>query len=129
MSLNYNNVDEELLKILPELRPLYDRELESWKGQKPGQYIIFEDLLRSYILPLLDSRENDEVMRRIFGFFESMAESEDIQVVNLLQVGELEFLITRSPLLSMAWRYMGEKTKALTRETAKIWHYEKNLPD
>jgi len=128
--LTYDNVGDALLSRVQEIRAQYDEEFAGYADEQPGRYLVFGLVLNPFLFRLLGSREDEktEVLRRVFNFFEEMAESSDIQVVNLLQVEELEPLVTKRDLLAQAWRYMGKRTKALARETAKIWRSEQNLP-
>lgn len=119
---------EALRAAFPELREAYGKELDFWGGEEPGQYNVWGFVLSPFFRDLLKSDQDPDTLERIFGFFEEMARSDDVQVVNLLQVEELEYLIGEPARLSRAWRYMGEKTKQLTKETAKIWKCEDNLP-
>jgi hypothetical protein len=126
--LTYDNVVEALIGRFPELGGAYGKWLDSWKGERPGQYNSWGELVSPYFRDLLKSKRDPNTLKRIFEFFEEMAGSDDVHVVNLLQVEELEFLTAKPELLAYAWEFMGEKTKALTRETAKLWKCERNLP-
>jgi hypothetical protein len=128
--LTFDNVDRELLSAVQEIRRPYDEEFAPYGGERPGQYLVFGLVLNPFLFPLLGGPEGggEDILERTFAFFEKMAESSDVQVVNLLQVEELEPLVTKRNLLSRAWKYMGKNTKALARETAKIWKSEQNLP-
>lgn len=127
-TITYQSAVEALLKEIPELIPSYSREVEAWQDEKPGPYIVFEDLVHAVLVPLLRSGRDAEVLRRLFGLFEQMAASQDKEVVNLLWVAELEFLISQSELLRSAWDYMGPRTKALAREAAAVYRCEDTLP-
>ncbi len=128
--LTYGNVGDALISAVPEIRSRYDEEFATYGDEQPGQYLVFGLVLNPLLFPILRSPEgeNEEVLRRVFSFFEEMAHSSDIQVVNLLWVEELEALVAKRDLLARAWKYMGQRTKALARETARIWKSEQNLP-
>lgn len=127
-TLTYQGAVDALLEAVPELAPAYAREVESWKDEKPGAYIVFEDLVHELLVPLLKSGQGKEVLKRLFGLFEQMATSEDREAVNLLWVAELEFLIGQPEQLRTAWAYMGPHTKALARTAAAVYRCEANLP-
>lgn len=127
-ALTYSDVIEKLMAAFPELGEAYRKWIDSWGGEEPGPYNTWGELFSPFFRGLLRSERDSGTLKRIFAFFEEMAGSGDIQVVNLLQVDELEYLTGMPGLLSRAWSYMGEKTKSLTRETAKIWKCEQNLP-
>ena len=128
--ITYDGVVTALLDTIPEVRNVYDSELRWWGKDPPppDPYTVFGFALRPVLTHLARTEADEGVLKRVFGFFEEMAGSEDLEVVNLLQVSELEFLVTNPDLLSRAWKYMGERTKALTRETAKTWNSHQNLP-
>jgi len=128
--VTYGNVVTGLMDSVPECREVYEAELGWWGKEPPlpDPYTVLGFALRPLVTQLSAEKVDEEMLRRIFGFFEDMAGSEDVEVVNLLQVSELEFLVGKPDLLSRAWKYMGEKTKALTKETARIWKSERNLP-
>jgi len=129
-SLTFETVNDALVAVVPELREQYQKELQWWKGERPGPYNIFGYVLNPVLTSLLKGERNDEdTLYRIFRFFEEMATSDNPEVVNLLQVEELETLVAETSLAAAAWKYMGPATKALARETAKIWHWERNLPE
>lgn len=129
--LKYTNVDKELLVALPELKARYKKEA-NWQhevGGEPGQYDVFCFVLKPFLRELLDKADDQELLRRVFEFFEEMARSPDLQVSNLLQVGIFRSLVGEPERLKIAWNYMGEETKNIARRTAAILQRDKNLPE
>lgn len=130
-SLNYSNVDKELLAAVPQLEERYKEEAQ-WQhdvGGKPGQYDVVCFVLKPFLRELLDRDESLNLLQRLFDFFEQMARSSDIQVPNLLQVGIFESLVGEPKRLVTAWKFMGPETKKIARNTARIWRCEENLPE
>lgn len=86
----YSELTQRLLEIVPELRPAYERELQSWAGSQPGQHVVFGDLLTPYLLSLLESGRDREVLERVFGFLEVLANHPEkiVQEVVALSVVE-----------------------------------------
>lgn len=85
--LHYNAVVSSLFHPIPEAKNAYD----AW--QMPGDplpYIVFSFLEGSFLKPAVNSGQAAELLGRIFQFFEHMAASSDIEVVNLLNVGLFE---------------------------------------
>jgi hypothetical protein len=76
----------------------------------------------------LKSNVDDDLLQRVFAFFEGMASSQDIEVVNLLYVGIFEAWVGEADTLSRAWKYIGENTKKIARETAHSRRCGDNLP-
>jgi hypothetical protein len=128
--LTYEKVNDALLSVVPEFQERYKRELSWWQGpEPPGQYTVFGFVAKPAVRELLNSNEESALLKRIFDFFEEMARSSDIQVPNLLQIEIFEWLIGDPERLAMAWKYMGDETKAVARRTARIRRCEENLPE
>ena len=80
------------------------------------------------MIELLEFGADDDSLKHIFSFYEEMASSRDQEIVNLLWKSILEPLASDKKLSATAWKYMGEKTKTLTREIAILRGWEGNLP-
>jgi len=126
-NLTYDSLEQAMKDAVPEVQDKYP-ELLRWHTDPPGLYTLFAQVLKPVLLPALSSSNDADLLRRIFDFFEAMADSTDVQVRNLLQVEILEQLASDKTKLSSAWPHMGEATKKITRETARIWRCEENLP-
>jgi|ERR1700694_2999928 len=123
-------MSSSLLTALPELRERYEQGLGWWQGpEPPGQYVVFGFVVDPVLRDLLSSNKEPAMLKRVFNFFEEMARSSDIQVPNLLQVGIFEWLVGDKAKLSVAWPYMGQETKKIARDTARIRRCEENLPE
>jgi hypothetical protein len=128
--LEYAEVSGKLLEAIPELSDKFRGETK-WQeavGGKPGQYDVVCFVLKPFLRNALASHDDPAVLKRIFRFLEDMALSSDIEVVNLLQVGIFESLVSERGNLSVAWRYMGEATKKIAERTALIRGCKQNLP-
>ncbi len=76
--LKFDDVCTDLFSDVPELRSLvesafggdYDLEKES-----PGEYPIFEDVVKKFLFDALSSPQDERILRRLFNFFEKMAVS------------------------------------------------------
>jgi hypothetical protein len=126
-SLTYDRVEQAMKEAVPEVEQHYPG-LVSWHPE-PGLYTLFDCALRPVFTPALDSGMDTSLLKRIFDFFEEMACSSDIQVVNLLQVEIFERLVREPNRLATAWKFMGPQTKKIARDTARIWRCEENLPE
>jgi len=128
--LGYEEVNSALLAAVPEIKERYDKSA-TWQaevGGHPGQYEVVGAMLQPLLKGELDTGRNPALLRRIFEFFEQMACSSDVEVVNLLQVGIFENLVGYPNRVATAWKYMGPETKKIARETARIFHREDNIP-
>lgn len=80
MTLDYSQIESQLVERLPELLPAIERywQLEGKPGADAGPYILFEDLFRPYIGTLLaspSSQARDTLLRRAFNFAEECIQS------------------------------------------------------
>jgi hypothetical protein len=120
MNIREENVVQEMLALLPELRPPYEKELSWWEGEEPGLHIIFGNILTPYIVNLLESGSDREKLEQAFNFLEDMAHSNDPEVINVLYVTILEH-IGGDDILAIAERFMGPKTKVMSQEIEEYW--------
>ncbi len=63
-------MEEKLIEALPELRPKYSAMLECWGDKKPGQHIVYGDILNPYLKELLEKGYTSERLEVIFNFLE-----------------------------------------------------------
>ena len=126
MYTTYSKVNSFLLSTIPEFRARYREEMQK-RGKHPKQYIAFAALI-SMVVPALDFGGELGLLARAFDAFEEMAQSEDREVVNLLQVGFVQDLVRYPKRLAIAWERMGPETRKLTTDTARAWNREMNLP-
>jgi hypothetical protein len=130
-TIDYQHVNEKLLSAIPELASRYQKEA-GWRakvGGHPGPYDVICYVVRPFLRNLLDSDNDPASLKRIFSFFEQMARSSDIQVVNLLHIGIFESLVGERDRLAAAWNYMGEETKNVARGAARVRRCDQNLPE
>jgi hypothetical protein len=110
---NYNTVNKELIKEIPEIIPFYEKELEGWRGEEEEKYSIFKDILNPYLINLLEINENKELISRIFDFLEKMAMSHDYILKNVLELMVLDELARDKTILTKSRKYMGKYTKEM----------------
>jgi hypothetical protein len=130
-ALAYRSIRDVFLERFPELWERIENKYAphyNLKTQIPGTYPIFEEILKPCVIELLENGGDDDSIKRILSFYEEMASSQDEEVVNLLWKSILEPLVYDKSLIAKAWKYMGEKTKALAREIARSRGWEENLP-
>lgn len=129
-ALSYAEFDRALTDAIPELRAQVENTLEQVKaGGSPQPYAVVVLVLKPFLRKLLDQQTDAGLLQRIFDFLEEMACSSDIEVVNLLWVGIFQSLVGEPDRLAAAWKYMGEETKAIARQTARTYRCEQNLPE
>ncbi len=129
-ALGYKSIRNVFLERFPELWECIEKKYAphyNLKTQIPGTYPLFEEILKPRVIELLESGADDDSLRRIFSFYDEMARSQDEEVVNLLWKSILEPLASDKELIAKAWKYMGEKTKALAREIAILRGWKENI--
>ena len=67
--MNFKNIVNILIETFPELNENYIKELEDWKEEVLGAYIIFGDVLNPFILNKLSVNLDKEFLTKIFDFF------------------------------------------------------------
>ncbi|HXN17504.1 MAG TPA: hypothetical protein VN875_04160 [Candidatus Binatus sp.] len=129
--ITYRSVRNVFLERFPDLWERIERKYAphyNLKTQIPGTYPLFEEILKPRVIELLEFGADHDSLKHIFSFYEEMASSRDQEIVNLLWKSILEPLASDKKLSATAWKYMGEKTKTLTREIAILRGWEGNLP-
>lgn len=117
--MDYNTLDKELIREIPELKLFYDEELELWDGEEPGQHIIFGNVLNPYLINLIETNKNQELIKRIFDFLEKMACSDNELVQEVLGCTVLERLGDDNMVLTKSKEYMGKETKIISSKIQK----------
>lgn len=112
----FANMSDLLVDAIPEIRPEYEKELDRWGDEKPGQYIIYEDIFKPYLIALLEKGNSEEILKRIFAQLEKMALSNDKDVRDLLHIGILETLCYDEDLWVRSEWFMGDETLRISRE-------------
>lgn len=115
------NIADEMLAALPELRNRYEELLEWWRDDEPGMHIVFGDVFNPFVIELLESCSDGEILQRAFAFVERMANSLDERVVNIVYVTICEELGGKHQRLLKFWKYMGLRTKEIAREVQRWW--------
>ena len=122
---SYFGIVNDLLKEFPEISKNYAEEIawikDTFKGQETGgQTIYFDRCFCDYIGHLLvDERQDNIKIEKVFSFLEDMAVSEEQEVKNLLQVTVLEYL--------HSWYLLQrESEKFMLPETKKIFAHVKS---
>ena len=121
----YSEIVNDLLEEFPEISTNYAEEItwikEAFQDQETaGQTIYFDRCFCDFIGRLLiDERQDNIKIEKVFAFLEKMALSEDREVRNLLQVTVLEYL--------RSWHLLQSKAeKLMLPETKKIFEYVKS---
>jgi hypothetical protein len=109
--LLYAEVVDELLNSIPELKPLYDENLDMWLDDYLP-YLVFACVVVPTMEELLKNDYESDVLKRIFDFIELMLQSEDQDVITLAAV-EIAEWIAHEPnnvIRTNALKLMGTRT-------------------
>lgn len=137
MSINSKNVLAELLKRVPEVQLKYDRSVNCWSGEfyviHMGLYAVFDDLIGPWVMEQLSSDKlSEDLLVRIFSFFEDMAASLDEQIKMVLRIAILERLGFNAGVLEKAYKYMGPNTVEMFQKIENfniLNEFLKNIPE
>jgi len=123
-SLNYKNVDLELIRFIPELTEPHQKTIHQYEDDEhPGQYIVFESMFRCFIEILLnirkESKEKERLLKRSYEFVEAMFTSNDKAVEELAWIAMLE----SKPkwLFALSKDYFGPDTWAAITQREDRW--------
>jgi hypothetical protein len=125
-ALRYATVHEDLIEALPELRRPYERLFEDWNdfgGEPPGQYLVFPDLLGTFLEIVLTLAEGTpgrtELLRRALRFGEEMLGAKG-HVRGLAIDSFAETLDLHPAGRRAAEQLGGPRLKAWSRRTARL---------
>jgi hypothetical protein len=127
----FDRVREALISAFPELWERIEATFGSYynpEEETPEAYPIFEDVVQKMVFELLEGHSNEDLLIRLFLFFEDMASSPDKNVRDLLQIAILENIVPKRENVQQAWKYMQPKTKEMARSEARQQGREQNLP-
>lgn len=130
MSELYAALTEQILALLPHLRPAYDREVrEYWGNDLPGPHVVFGNLLTPHLIQLLRTDENEIELHRIFGFLEGLSASGVKDVEEVVAFSVIESVAAEQDLLDRAWKLMGPRTRSMAKEVQSYWGMATRVPD
>lgn len=107
----FTNVIEELLKSIPELKPLYDENTEMWLDDYLP-YVVFGCVVVPTMEELLQNEWQSPVLKRIFDFIELMmlSEHDDVQTLAAVEIAEWIAVEINPIIRTNAMKLMGRKT-------------------
>lgn len=126
-NLTYANIIRKFLEHFPEFQEAAQEQAEWWQGETGGEplaYIFFGDVVNPILVKELTTMKGMKFLENIFTFFEKMATSNNIEIVQLLQMGTLEILGDNKKILKNARKLMQSNTLKLSHEIEKLWGRE-----
>jgi hypothetical protein len=94
--VSFASLNDLALREFPELVPRYRAELEAWKGEIPGQHIVFADVLTPYLVELVENPRSTDRARRAFSFLERLASQDEPKIREVVALSVLDPLRNRS---------------------------------
>jgi hypothetical protein len=116
--MTLEDASDKLVVFFPELREAFDREVEWWRGETPGAYIVYEGLFYRYVEKRLESKDA-EALQRVFDFVEFVITAEDTRLHDLIRISILTRLTVEPVLSAEARRYMQPLTKLAFRQVRR----------
>lgn len=116
----YDTLNFQLISKIPELKEAYKEEVNWWDGQKPTPHNFFGDRVVPFLIEVLNG-EKDEIITKLFAFFDEMASAQDTKIQEVLAFSVLEKLGDDRKLLEKAYPFMSCDVKKMSRETDVFW--------
>jgi len=129
-----NQLNRELFKAVPELKPIADSKLAYWGDEEPNSHVVYGDVLAAY-LRAADPKEDADLLQRSFDLLETLARRpEGSTAYSVLMTEVLHAIMSpddeedRAEVLEwlreVRIRYMGEETIRLARIRASVFEHE-----
>jgi hypothetical protein len=121
MRITYDQLNDVLIEVVPELGESYRALRNEWVGETPGPHVVYGDMLNPFIVEMLSAPvENHALLVRVFGLLERLASHPDVKVQEVVQMTVCERL-GQEPLLATARTFMGPSTLQLSHEIETFW--------
>lgn len=116
-----NNLIENFFKKMQEFFPTTKEKYAEHirKYDERLDVCVVEDIFMPELIKLLNENKDTTLLKRIFEYFEEVANCEDVELINLVSVTVLEILGNDKEILNKAKLYMGEETTRLQQEADK----------
>lgn len=112
------DASEKLISFFPDLHDRYRSEVDSWRPEMPGPYVVYEDLFYPYVEKLLASKDATGI-QRVFDFIEFLLAADDTRLHDLVRIAILTPLTVDPSQLADARGYMGPAATAALRQVQK----------
>ena len=121
IEMRYEDLQRILGDRFPQLLPHISHYFDTYGCDFSEPYILYNEVLNPYVKKLLREGNDNESLRDVFEFYEELAQSDDEEVRNLLQVELLEVLWAEKALFTKACSQMLPETKKIN-ENIKTRH-------
>lgn len=100
----------KLIKLLPEIKDLYDEETSWQEGDETGSHTVFSDVFFPYILNNLN---DTEITKRNFDVIEKILELHDEYADEVIALSVLENLFYEQESIDKFEDYLGDLSKQI----------------
>ena len=121
-NMKYEELSNVLIQRFPNLIKSINVEMDTFDCYKPGPNVLYGNVLNPYVKELLEHENNKVALQQVFKFYEELAQSEDEEVKNLLQVTLLEALWDDGITYDKACEYMLPMTKHINGLIAEYFN-------
>ena len=111
--INRATINDILIKRFPELKSFFEEQFNFWGEEDIPPHCFYGDVLNGYVTELLREGNDEEQIKKVFSYYEEMADCNDDYVKNLLQVTLLEYLWDEKTVFDRAHKYMQPKTREI----------------
>ncbi|MFN8509827.1 MAG: hypothetical protein U0Z75_04615 [Deinococcaceae bacterium] len=121
--IKYENLNNYLLRELPEIKEIYEDEKEFWPDNIFVGHFMFGLVINTYIASLLSNlnEENKNALQKTFEALEKIATYGDSESKNIIRSTVCERLGDNPRLLEIARGFMGKNTLHLSNEIESYW--------
>ena len=113
-----------LIKTFPELKEIYESEIEWQDGDKTGAHIVYGDVFMPYLREVIDKYEISKI-QEIFIFIEKILAFNDEYAEEVVCFSILEML--NSEQIEICRPYMKKITLRCLREIEKAYNVRKSV--
>lgn len=116
-SYSYEELNEVLVRALPELRANYERDIAQ-SGEEMGPHVMYPELLVPYMGALLASRkpEAERDLLRVFDFLEDALADPDSELASVVSTSVAPHFERDREVLTRAREFMGPRMLHATRD-------------
>ncbi len=122
------NLTDQFRLAFPAIEDRYQEELNSWKGEFPGNYNVFAFVFNPFLRIELARAHNDHFRVQFCGFMERVCLSNDKEAINVLWLKVFKVLLADAETVKALWPLMGSATKANLADAALRWGLIRSIP-
>jgi hypothetical protein len=126
--INEHNLVDQLRVAFPEIEDRYQKELQAWKNELPGNYNTLGTVFKPYLKEELAKAEPTDFLQRLATFMERVCTSGNIEAINVIWLKIFKLLLAEPGKLKLLWPFLGPATKSNIEDAARRWELIGNLP-